>query len=79
MVKSNELENKVFVLSGKLEMGKKYWAELLEEKGAVVKSSVGKSTHYLVAGEGSGLKTKKAIELSIPVLTTEDLEEMLNN
>ncbi len=79
MVKSNELENKVFVLSGKLEMGKKYWAELLEEKGAIVKSSVGKLTHYLVAGEGSGLKTKKAIELSIPVLTTEDLEEMLNN
>ena len=79
MAKSNDLEGKVFCLSGKLEMGKKHWQEILEGKGAEVKSSMGRSVHYLVVGEGSGLKTKKAQELGIKILTTEDLEKMLNN
>ena len=79
MAKNNDLENKVFCLSGKLENGKKYWQELLEGKGAEVKGSMGRSVNYLVVGEGSGLKMKKAQELGIEILTTEDLEKMLQN
>lgn len=77
------LTGKIFVLSGKLESkngeGKEYFKNLIEEKGGICKSSVSKNTNFLVAGEGSGSKTTKAIDFEIPVLTAEDLEEMLEN
>ena len=79
MVKSNDLEGKIFVLSGKLEMGKAHWKLEIEKNGGICKSSVGKSVNFVIAAEGSGLKTKRALELEIPVLTTDDLEKMLQN
>jgi len=74
-----KLEGKTFVLSGKLKNGKAYWKQKIEEKGGVIKSSVSKNTSFLLAGDGSGLKTKKAKDLKITILTTEELEKLLNN
>ncbi len=73
-----KLEGKTFVLSGSLDGGKSKWKKQIEEKGGVVKSSVGKKINYLVAGDGSGSKTEKATELKISILTINDLERLLN-
>ncbi len=72
-----KLGGKKFVLSGSLHMGKDYWREEIAKNGGVVKSSVSKKTDYVVAGDGSGLKSEKAEELNIPILDEEALEKML--
>ena len=58
-------------------MGKEYWKEQIENNGGEVKSSVGKRIDYLVAGDGSGLKSEKAEEIGVPILDEEALEKML--
>jgi len=78
-ISGGKLEGKSFVLSGALESGKNFWKKEIEKNGGEVKSSVGKKINYLVAGEGSGSKTDKAKELGITILTTDDLEKMLNS
>jgi DNA ligase (NAD+) len=69
---------KNFVLSGSLEGGKDFWRDEIEAKGGTVKSSVSKKTDYLIAGDGSGSKSDKANELNIPILTVDELEDLLN-
>ena len=76
---TGKLEGKSFCLSGKLEGGKAAWKAKIESKGGIVKGSVGRSINFVIAGSGSGLKTKKAEELGIPVLTTDDLEKLLSS
>ncbi|HUS50669.1 MAG TPA: helix-hairpin-helix domain-containing protein, partial [Candidatus Paceibacterota bacterium] len=76
--KSGKLDGKTFVLSGSLEGGKAMWQKIIEEQGGIIKSGVSKNIDYLISGEGSGLKTTKALELGIPILTTDDLEKLLN-
>jgi DNA ligase (NAD+) len=75
--KSGKLNGKKFVLSGSMDMGKEYWRTEIENNGGEVKSGVGKKIDYLVAGDGSGLKSEKADELGIPILDEEALEKML--
>ena len=74
---TGKLSGKKFCLSGSLEGGKEKWRRAIEAKGGEVKSSVGKKTDYLVAGDGSGAKSDKANELKIPILTVQDLDKML--
>jgi DNA ligase (NAD+) len=75
--KSGKLDGKKFVLSGSMDMGKEYWRTEIENNGGEVKSGVGKKIDFLVAGDGSGLKSEKADELGIPILDEEALEKML--
>ena len=75
--KSGKLNGKKFVLSGSLNMGKEYWREQIENVGGEIKSSVSKKIDYLLAGDGSGLKSEKAEELGIPILDEEAIEKML--
>jgi DNA ligase (NAD+) len=72
-----KFSGKTFVLSGSLEGGKEYWKKEIEAKGGEIKGSVSKKIDYLVAGEGSGAKSEKALSLNIPILDTTALEEML--
>ena len=72
------LSDTVFVLSGTLPQSKEYWKARIEEQGGIVKTSVGRGTHYLVAGPGSGSKSEKAEEMGIKIIDTEQLEKMLN-
>ena len=75
--KSGKFNGKKFVLSGSLDMGKEYWKEQIENIGGEVKNSVSKKIDYLVAGDGSGLKSEKAEELGIPILDEDALETMM--
>lgn len=71
------LLGKRFVITGTLPTLKRSQAaELIEQAGGTVQSSVGKSTDYLVAGEKAGSKLEKARELGVPVLTEAELLEL---
>ena len=69
---------KVFVLTGKLESYTRgALKELLTTLGGKVTGSVSSKTDYLVVGEDPGSKLVKAQELGIPILSEEDLEDLL--
>ena len=70
--------NKFIVFTGKLKMmsreeSKKRAAEL----GAIISSTVSSKTDYLVCGEKSGSKLKKAKDLNISILTEKEWISMI--
>ncbi len=76
--RSDDLLGKTFVLTGTLTAFKRSEAtELLKAKGAKVSGSVSKKTSFVVAGDAAGSKLDKANELGIPVLTEEELKDLL--
>ncbi len=67
-----------FVLTGELEhFTRKEAGEQIEQLGGKVSGSVSKKTTYVVAGEAAGSKLKKAQELQIPILSEQDLIDMM--
>lgn len=72
------LAGKTFVLTGTLPTLKRdEAARLIEDAGGKVSGSVSSKTSFVVAGEAAGSKLKKATELGIPVLSEDELLEML--
>lgn len=72
------LAGKTVVLTGTLTQYSRAEAKkLLEAQGAKVAGSVSKKTSYVIAGEAAGSKLTKAQELGVPVLSEEDLREIL--
>ena len=51
----------------------------LRAMGAKVSSSVSKNTSAVIAGEKAGSKLKKAEDLGIPILSEQDLLDLLKN
>lgn len=77
VLKSNDLDGKVFVFTG---VRRKDLNEVIESRGGKIGSSVSKNTTHLImkaVGSGSS-KEKKAIELGVEIMTVEQLENMLN-
>ncbi|MDP7005228.1 MAG: NAD-dependent DNA ligase LigA [Phycisphaerales bacterium] len=69
---------KVIVLTGTLsEWDRKQLTEELEKRGAKVTGSVSKKTDFVIAGEKSGSKLRKAQELGIEVWDEEQLTKSL--
>ncbi|SKB73438.1 DNA ligase (NAD+) [Lachnospiraceae bacterium] len=58
-------------------LGRKEATELIEKNGGKCTGSVSKKTSYLVAGEAAGSKLTKAQSLGIPVITEEELLNMI--
>jgi DNA ligase (NAD+) len=67
-----------FVLTGRLTtMTRPHAEERLRRAGATVTGSVSKKTSYVVAGEEAGSKADRAAELGVPIMTEQQLLELL--
>ena len=76
---SNIFEGKTFVLTGTLPtMTRDEASELIKARGGKVSGSVSKKTSFVLAGSDAGSKLTRANELSIPVISEEDLLGMIN-
>ena len=76
-IKSSNLKNKIFVISGKFEnYSREELQKVIEENSGKVSKSLSSKTSFLLAGENIGPKKKiKAQELKIDIL---DLNKFLN-
>jgi DNA ligase (NAD+) len=73
------LDGLSFVVTGSLRgMSRSEVKALIQKYGGRVVGSVSSRTDYLVAGESPGSKLQKAIELDIPVISVDDLQEMVS-
>lgn len=75
----DKLSGLTIVVTGTLPtLGRKEATELIERNGGKCTGSVSKKTDYLLAGEAAGSKLTKAQSLGIPVITEEQLLDMIN-
>ena len=72
------LKDQNFVITGSFESFSRPVLEAyIKDHGGKIQSSVGKKTHYVVAGENAGTKLQDAQRLNIPVITVEALFDRL--
>jgi DNA ligase (NAD+) len=77
-IKESSLTGKTFVLTGTLSsFTREEASEKIAELGGKTASSVSKKTDYVIDGESSGSKLKKAAELGVPVLTEDEFIKLL--
>jgi len=73
-IKKTKYTGKTIVLTGTLSaFSREYAKDKLMQLGFKVSSSVSKKTDYLLAGEASGSKLKKAESLGVSILSEDDL------
>jgi len=73
-----DFEDKIFVLTGKLENHSRESAsKLIKDYGGKVTSSVSKNTDYVLAGKDPGSKLLKAKEFDINIIDEDSFERML--
>lgn len=78
--KGSLLAGKTFVLTGVLpSLSRKEATELIQKQGGKVTGSVSKKTSYLLAGADPGSKLDKANSLGVPVLSEEELLQLLDS
>lgn len=76
---SDKLTGKTFVITGTLSgYSRNEAGELIVSHGGKVSSSVSKNTDFLLAGSDGGSKLQKAEKLSVPIISLDDLLNMLN-
>jgi len=78
IVKTNELLNKTFVLTGTLSsMTRDEAGEKIKMRGGKTSSSVSKNTSYVVAGVNPGSKLDKAEKLGVIILNEDEFLELI--
>ena len=76
--KSGALTGKTLVLTGTLSsMPRDEAKKLIKKHGGKVSSSVSKKTDFVVLGENPGSKAQKAEELSVKMISEDELREMV--
>ena len=75
---TGEFTGLTFVLTGTLPtLSRGEASAIIEAHGGKTSSSVSKKTSYVLAGEDAGSKLTKANQLGVPVITEEQLMEMI--
>lgn len=75
---NGKLQNMTFVITGTLSnVSRQEAAELIQENGGKVTSSISKKTDYLLAGDNAGSKLTKATQLNITVIDWNTLNHMI--
>lgn len=75
----SELNGKIFVFTGELaSMKRDDAAQLVKNLGGKVTSSVSAKTSYLVAGDKTGSKLKKAQDLNVKILNEDEFLKLVN-
>ena len=78
-VQGSSLAGLTFCITGTLEGMSRSEAEaLIESNGGKPVSSVSKKTSYLLMGADAGSKERKARELGVPVISLEELRDMIS-
>lgn len=77
---SNELNGKIFVVSGVFEsLSRDELKELIEKHGGKVGSSISSKTNYVIAGANMGpSKLEKANQLKIPIIDEFEFKNMIH-
>lgn len=77
-LKESMFNDKNIVITGTLiNYTRKQLQTILENLGAKVTNSVSKNTNYLIHGKSAGSKLTKATQLQIPLITEEELQDIL--
>ena len=72
------LEGLTFVITGTLSIPRQEMVQLIERYGGRVTGSVSRNTDYLIVGENpGGTKYQRAQALGVPMITEEQLREMI--
>ena len=75
----SSLAGLTFCITGTLEgMSRSEAESLIESNGGKPVSSVSKKTSYLLMGADAGSKERKARELGVPVISLDELKEMID-
>ncbi|MEA2081984.1 MAG: NAD-dependent DNA ligase LigA [Elusimicrobiota bacterium] len=73
---SDRLSGKIFVFTGKIPIPREKAQEIVLSLGGKATGSVSEKTDFVVAGEKSGIKYKKALKLGITVIDFEEFIKM---
>ena len=77
-VQGSALSGLTFCITGTLEgMSRSEAESLIESNGGKPVSSVSKKTSYLLMGADAGSKERKARELGVPIISLEELKDMI--
>ena len=77
--KSDELNGKIFVLTGTLQsMTRDEAGDIIKSKGGKTSSSVSKKTSFVIAGENPGSKLDKAQDLGVIIINEDEFLKMIN-
>ena len=72
------LAGQIFVLSGKLsELTREEAAQIIENLGGMVTSSISSKTTYVIVGDSPGTKLEKAQKLGIPTLKEKEFSKLV--
>jgi len=73
---SDKFAGKIFVFTGKIPMPREKAQDLVMALGGKASGSVSERTDFVVAGEKSGSKYKKALKLGVAVIDFEEFIKM---
>lgn len=74
---SGALAGKTFLITGTLPVSRDHAKSLIEQNGGKTLSSISSKLNFLVVGNDPGSKLKKAENLNVPIVSWDDLQNML--
>lgn len=74
----NQLQGKSFVITGTLPIPREKAKYLIENHGGKILNSVSSKLNYLIIGDDPGSKLQKAHELGIPIVSWDEIQNLIS-